>query len=242
MANSTWKKFEKSRGYSRLKVAIKRLVGIELRLRPGVQLATVECSDWLFNPDALGTDAVVYSLGVGEETGFDEELIRTYGAEVHAFDPTPNTLAWLAQRKLPDAFNFYPWAVTATDGTLAMYPRRKKDGSMSKDMLTMLPEAGVEGRAIQMVTYCLKSIVNKLRHKRIDLLKMDIEGAEYEVLGDLIDTGIRPTQLLVEFHHRFSSIGKAKTADIIERLHEVGYRIFAVSVNGREVSFIHQAS
>jgi hypothetical protein len=42
-------------------------------------------------------------------------------------------------------------------------------------------------------------------------MKMDIEGAEYEVLDGLLSSPIKPTQLLVEFHHRFPGIGLEKT-------------------------------
>jgi FkbM family methyltransferase len=240
MANPTWKKFEQSEGFRRAKLAVRRLIGTELRLKPEIEMKTVEHSDWHFNPCALDGSAVIYSLGVGEETAFDEELIAAYGAEVHAFDPTPSTLAWLETVQLPDAFRFYPWAVTASDGTLTLYHRVKKNGSRSKAMLTMVPEAGAEDDAIHVPAYCLASIREKLDHDQIDLLKMDIEGAEYEVLDSLIDSEIRPTQLLVEFHHRFPSIGKEKTTNAIQRLREIGYRIFAVSANGREVSFYHQ--
>jgi hypothetical protein len=45
-------------------------------------------------------------------------------------------------------------------------------------------------------------------------------------------------QLLVEFHHRFADIGLARTAGMIARLRGCGYRIFAVSETGREVSFV----
>jgi hypothetical protein len=65
-----------------------------------------------------------------------------------------------------------------------------------------------------------------------------IEGAEYEVLDGLLASPIKPTQLLVESHHRFSGIGLDKTADMIERLRDDGYKIFAVSEAGREVSFL----
>ena len=75
--------------------------------------------------------------------------------------------------------------------------------------------------------------------ENIDLLKMDIEGAEYDVLDGMLASDIRPKQLLVEFHHRFSSIGLEATRDMIRRLEEAGYRIFAVSTVGREVSFLH---
>jgi sensor c-di-GMP phosphodiesterase-like protein len=69
-------------------------------------------------------------------------------------------------------------------------------------------------------------------------MKMDIEGTEYEVLDGLLSSSIKPTQLLVEFHHRFPGIGLEKTADIIERLRGAGYKIFAISEIGREVSFL----
>ena len=69
---------------------------------------------------------------------------------------------------------------------------------------------------------------------------MDIEGAEYEVLDDLLASPLKPTQLLVEFHHHFPGIELEKTADLIGRLRADGYRIFAISDAGREVSFLRQ--
>jgi len=67
----------------------------------------------------------------------------------------------------------------------------------------------------------------------------DIEGAEYEVLEGLLASPIKPGQLLAEFHHRFPAIGLEKTADMIRLLRKAGYKIFAVSDIGREVSFLH---
>ncbi|GIS18490.1 MAG: hypothetical protein CM15mP120_04060 [Pseudomonadota bacterium] len=40
-----------------------------------------------------------------------------------------------------------------------------------------------------------------LGHDHLDVLKMDIEGAEYAVLDDMLQSNILPDQLLVEFHH-----------------------------------------
>jgi len=58
------------------------------------------------------------------------------------------------------------------------------------------------------------------------------------VLEGLLESPVLPTQLLVEFHHRFVENGLERTYDIIGRLREAGYRIFAISEIGREVSFL----
>ena len=42
--------------------------------------------------------------------------------------------------------------------------------------------------------------MDELGHDHLDLLKLDIEGAEYEVLDSLAAEGIRSRILCVEFH------------------------------------------
>jgi hypothetical protein len=67
---------------------------------------------------------------------------------------------------------------------------------------------------------------------------MDIEGAEYEVIEDILSSHVPISQVLIEFHHRFSDIGIGKTRSAVSRLNEAGYRIFNVSASGEEISFI----
>jgi len=84
----------------------------------------------------------------------------------------------------------------------------------------------------------LGTIMRELRHASIDLLKMDIEGAEYDVLADMISQRIPVKQLLVEFHHRWPQIGVGRTKQAIQALNAAGYRIFNVSPSGEEYSFL----
>jgi len=58
------------------------------------------------------------------------------------------------------------------------------------------------------------------------------------VLDGLLDSDLRPDQLLVEFHHRFEGMDKALTVDMIERLRSAGYALSHISVTGREFSFV----
>ncbi len=239
MAIAAWKRLEKTPGYQRKKRFLKRLVGKELTLKNDINIPVIKEGGWWFTPQGLNSGSIVYSLGVGDDIDFDLSVIEKYGVKVHAFDPTPSSIDMLDGRDMPQQFEFHPWAVTATDGSLTFYPRLKKDGTKSDVMYTMIAEEETIDDAIEVFAYSLSTITDKLGHQKIDLMKMDIEGAEYEVLDGLLASPIRPTQLLVEFHHRFPGIGLDKTADVIERLRAAGYRIFAISELGREVSFLH---
>jgi len=238
MAIAAWKRFEKTPQWQRKKRFLKRLVGKELRLRAEIDVPLVKEGGWWFSPQGLDDTSIVYSLGVGDEINFDLALIRDYGVEVFAFDPTPNSVDMLDASRLPERFHFHPWAVTASDGTLKFYPRLKRDGTKSDVMFTMIPEEGTRNDVIEVPAYSLATIVARLGHQRVDLLKMDIEGAEYEVLDGLLASPVQPTQLLVEFHHRYVENGLARTYAIIDRLRDAGYRIFAISEIGREISFL----
>jgi hypothetical protein len=74
-------------------------------------------------------------------------------------------------------------------------------------------------------------------HSRIDLLKMDIEGAEYVVIDEIVGEKIPVRQLLVEFHHRLSSVGTGKTKRALALLEQHGMCISYVCPRKEVFSF-----
>lgn len=241
MAIAAWKRFEKSPGYQRFKTKLKRVVGKELRLAPEVDIRITSKGGWLYDEGRLDEFSIIYSVGVGDDIVFDLAVIEDCGSNVYAFDPTPSSQDFIDIQDPPPNFRFYAWAVAEEDGTLTLYPRVRKSGELSEVMYTLVPEESSEGSAIQVPAYTIATIADKLGHSRIDLLKLDIEGAEYEVLEGLIASDMRPTQLLVEFHHRFFDKGLHKTANIIGKLRGAGYRIMSVrEESGREIGFLYQ--
>ncbi|MGI9235489.1 MAG: FkbM family methyltransferase, partial [Woeseiaceae bacterium] len=198
----------------------------------------LESDGWKYIPELLGSDSVVYSLGVGDSIDLDMDLIHHYSLTVHAFDPTPYSLEWVSGLELPDNFKFHPWAAAGEDGSLRLFRRVNKRGKASDVMWTADSNAADESDFVDAPAYTIATIMQKLAHTHIDVLKIDVEGAEYEILDSLGDVANLPTQLLVEYHHRFPGIGKQRTADSIEKLKEFGYRIFAISETGREIGFV----
>ena len=60
-------------------------------------------------------------------------------------------------------------------------------------------------------------------HDSIDLLKIDIEGFEYEVLESCLAAEIPIKQICVEFHDFFPDIPKTKTKNLILALQSHGF-------------------
>jgi FkbM family methyltransferase len=220
------------------KLLLKRLVGREIWLSTDIRVNTVSYGGWTVCPDFLTANSIVYSLGLGEDATFDFELARVKKLKVYGFDPTPNSAEWLSRQVRPEGFYFYPWAVTAQDGTVKISPRIKHDGGLSKDMFTVVDEAASSEHSIEVPAFSLPTIMTKLGHQSIDILKIDIEGAEFGVLSGLLASSVRPAQILVEFHHRFPGVGKTMTVNAIRDLRNAGYRIFHIASTGREMSFI----
>ena len=89
----------------------------------------------------------------------------------------------------------------------------------------------------------VSAVMKRLLHEKIDLLKLDIEGAEYSVLSDMLDMGILLTQILVEFHHGKRKKGRvpvSETKNLVERLKGFGYSIFWASQSGRELALVRR--
>jgi hypothetical protein len=62
--------------------------------------------------------------------------------------------------------------------------------------------------------------MTELGHARIDLLKLDVEGAEYEVLEPLFSGDLSCRVFCIDFH-KVTSLGHM--VDSVNRLRDVGY-------------------
>lgn len=182
----------------------------------------------------LNPDAVVYSFGVGEDVTFDLGLIDRFGLTVHAFDPTPRSIEWAKRQSFPRAFVMHEYGIADMDGEVPFYlPLNPAHVSH-----TILNTKAASDRTVQVPVRRLSTILQEIGHDRIDLLKMDIEGAEYAVIEDISRSTIRPGQILVEFHHRFPGVGIEQTRKAVNTLRTMGYCLFSVSETGEEYSFI----
>ena len=193
-----------------------------------------EYGGWNLIPSGIDAGSVLYSFGVGEDVSFDLAVIDALGVVIHAFDPTPQSIKWVKKQHLPEAFIMHEYGVAAHDGTAVFSP----PDDPAHVSHTILPRPATSDRAVALPVKGLATIMAELGHDHVDVVKLDIEGAEYDVIEDLRTASIRPSQILVEFHHRFSNVGLKKTRSAIRVLRAMGYRLFSVSNNNEDYGFI----
>lgn len=188
--------------------------------------------------DFIGSNSIIYSFGIGEDISFDMELIKNHNSSVFAFDPTPKSINWVNQHEqLPANFSFFEYGLADRSGTVNFFlPKNSEHVSGSYVMQDHVDES-------KMIPVSMKSfsdIAEKLGHKHVNVLKIDIEGAEYNVLDSILNASVETDQILIEFHDRLFFNGKSKTIDAINKLKEHGYEIFGVSDSFQEISFINK--
>tara|TARA_Y100000590_G_scaffold284333_1_gene319893 strand:+ start:1048 stop:1770 length:723 start_codon:yes stop_codon:yes gene_type:complete len=231
-------KLKKNRFFWKIKLFLKRSIGRELWLKKEIVLRTKNRGDWEYCPDYIDENSIVYSLGVGDSIEFDNEIIQAHGCDVHAFDPTPFSVNWISNKNTSTKLSFHPWAVSDGDGKMRMIQRENKKGKKSNVMWTEISSHANFDGSIEVPVFSVQSIMKKLNHSSINLIKIDIEGTEYQVIDHMIENEIFPEQILVEYHHRFNDKNKKMTKSSLNNLRSCGYRIFSISETGREIGLI----
>lgn len=150
------------------------------------------------NPDIL-TDADLDGssvvLDVGAYVGdFAIPMRKRYGATVHAFEPAPDAFTELHARLGDDpGALLHPYGLAGEDrrATMAL----EGPGSTVYDAPGTFGTAAVELRDIV-------TILDDLGLDDVDLLKVNIEGGEFELFDRLMDTDSLPRfrQISVQFH------------------------------------------
>lgn len=189
--------------------------------------------NWFFHPDGLDAGSIVYSGGIGRDVTFEHALVKRFGSQIVLFDPTPTGQKTinLPENKIPN-FNYHPVALAGSCGELTLsQPQDENEGSWELK--------GGGGVTIKVPSVDLASLMQKNGHKHIDLLKIDIEGAEYGVIDHLLERRLAVKQILVEFHHQMQpDIPRSRTIRAILKLVSSGYRL--LKQDGNNHTFIRQ--
>jgi FkbM family methyltransferase len=144
-------------------------------------------------------------IDAGANVGHYSAMFAARGARVHAFEPHPAAFAALSLlAHLWPNIRCVNKAVSDRDGVAPLYFRKQGRALRWSGSASLMAEKeNVDpGQSISVETVRLADIVAELGTVRF--LKMDIEGAEYCVLTDLIRSGAvaKVETIAVETHQR----------------------------------------
>jgi len=167
---------------------------------------------------------------------FSEEVHRLCGARTLLIEANPILASAL---KPPPRGEIVQAALSAMDGTADFIFSRNAEGGgitgASEDPL---------GESQEVETISLETVFTRLGTKPIDLLKLDIEGSEFELIEKTPDAILRGiNQITVEFHEFLPTFANRRLFDKArKRLESLGFACFVMTLRGRgDVLFLNSA-
>ena len=171
--------------------------------------------------------SVCYLVGAGEDISFDTELVVNYGCKVFILDPAPEGINHfnLLKSKVENGEKIFvghkdtPFYYRINKEQLKTITYLEK-GVWDADTIIKFYEPTLDnyashsielfqesGRFIEVPVDRLSNIMKSFGHTSIDLLKLEIEGAEYKVIETIIEDKLDIKAILVEYDEVFHSKG-----------------------------------
>lgn len=171
---------------------------------------------------SLNSNSIVYSGGVGEDISFDIKLQSKYNCNIYLIDPTYKAIKHYDEMKKYyidvnsqcitgniqndylncikydkpnfDKIYYLNIGLWNKDETLKFFKQTNPEYVSQSLVENMF---GNEYDLIN--TKTIKQLMEQNGHDHIDLLKLDIEGAEIKVINNMLDENIYPKYVLIEF-------------------------------------------
>ena len=185
--------------------------------------------NFVYRPD-LSSSSVVIDAGCSYQADFSVCLIGRHGVRSFGVDPTRKHRQALKrlEAEYPGRFQHLSCAIAASDGTLTFHESRDNEsGSLFTDHVNVLRD---ETTSYDVEALTLGTLLRRVGVESVDILKLDLEGAEYDLFERLTPEELRPfRQVFVEFHHHaVGHFGEADTRRLVARVAGFGFRTFSV--------------
>jgi FkbM family methyltransferase len=146
----------------------------------------------------LGPESIVVDAG-GYEGQWTSDIVAMYGCRVHVFEPMPAYAERIERRFARNPLvTVHAEGLAPADGSARL--------SLSGDASSHALAADGDGASVEIRLRGVEGFFAELGDgARVDLMKLNIEGAEYDLIERLIDSGLieRVVDLQVQFHDYF---------------------------------------
>lgn len=175
-------------------------------------------ADHTLHPGFVTDTSIVVDLGANQG-GFSQAMIARFGCRCIAVEPSPIMFRRIKANDLLETHNL---AIAPSNGPVAFHlSSTSVASSMVREPSGTIATVTVAGKTLEQ--FCADIAL-----PAIDVLKMDIEGAEIGVIDSCSDAFLRRVgQLTVEFHDHVDLVSQVDIKRVIRRLESLGFRHFS---------------
>jgi FkbM family methyltransferase len=182
--------------------------------------------------DKIGRDWLCYCIGTGADISFELELIKRWDARVRSFEAVSHFVEHLQDQVAAEPrLTLEQAALAGSDGPLRMQVTHV---AVSQSVSA----AGLyEGdNYVEVPGRTLQSLMAERGDTKLDLLKMDVEGLEYELVPTLDLNSLGVKVFCTQLHHT-ATVREAKR--LLELLKTEGYELIACRPTVK-LTFVHR--
>jgi FkbM family methyltransferase len=194
---------------------------------------TARIADHTFLPAFLGPASIVFDLGANRGQ-FTRAIVTAFGCQVHAVEPNPHLSASLERLAMPGV-TVYAAALSGSPGSLPFVMTTNSEASHFSG------SSGPGEDTVQVEALTLADLMSRVpAQARIDLVKMDIEGAELDVLeGAPKELLERVSQFTIEFHQFVHPESRPRVERIKQRFRNLGFWVVDFTRCNYDVLCVH---
>jgi len=182
--------------------------------------------------ERINSHSVVVDVGCADDPDFSIYILNKYGCKCYGVDPTRKHFKALkkVESDFKGRFVHLPYAVANKSGKLFFHESQNNVSGSILDGHTNIKNDQITSYEVESINIMeLKQIVAGNEGK-IDFLKLDLEGAEYNLLAnikpkdfDYID------QIFIEFHHHcIDGISPKDTKNYVLKIKDFGFNVFSI--------------
>lgn len=189
-------------------------------------------------PISMVEDGPVWSFGAGEDISFELLIARQFATDVYIFDPTPRAISYCNQmldqeRNLSGRMHFFPFGIWAETGTMRFFAPKNKDHVSHSIVNLQHTRDYFEAECLSPL-----DILERTGSEPPAIVKLNIEGAEYEVMRAIFDSALEPRIICITFDELHTAIDAAadkRMTELTARFRQEGYE--AIHAIGCKVTY-----
>lgn len=240
--------------YNKLRIQLRKKPDIKLDHKlPVISLGT-QYGGWKVPEGFLDEQSICYFAGAGIDISFDVEVAKMFGSKIYIIDPTPvakqhyeeliektrhgekleinrkRGLFYETDSKTLELLSYQNVGIWSEDTSIKFYEPGNNKTMVSHSIVNLHGTASYfEAEVVKIST-----LMKRLGHSHIDFLKIDIEGAEYEVIQSIVDENLDVGVLGIEFdeiHHPMDKNSLKRIEEAVRKLRDKGFLVVDIDTH-----------